>query len=73
MGDIYVSEGDYRVPAHLDERAVPYEKEGPMVVWHFALENENIYENYGVFANGLLVESASEQYLNEYSGMKMIE
>jgi len=73
MGDIYVAEGDYRVPAHLDERAVPYDKEGPMVVWHFALENENKHENYGVFANGLLVESSSEQYLNEYSGMKMIE
>jgi hypothetical protein len=73
MGDIYVSEGDYRVPAHLDDRAEPYEKEGTMIVWHFSLENENLNENYGVFANGLLVESSSEQYLTELSGMKMIE
>ena len=73
MGDIYVSEGDYRVPAHLDDRAVPYEKEGTMTVWHFSLEHENKHENYGVFANGLLVESSSEQYLTELSGMKMIE
>lgn len=73
MGDIYVTEGDYRVPAHLDERAVPYEKEGPVTIWHFALEHSDPKENYGVFANGLLVESASEDYLQNYSGMKLIE
>ena len=73
MGDIYVTEGYYRVPACLDERSMPYEKDGPAAIWHFALENDNIYENYGVFANGLLVESSSIRYMTELSGMKFVE
>lgn len=72
MGQIYTTEGDYRVPAHLDSRAKPYEKEGLYTIWHFALENESPHANYGVYANGLLVESASEEYLQDYSGMNMI-
>lgn len=72
MNDIYVTEGYYRVPACLDERALPYEEEGPATIWHFALENDNIYENYGVFANGLLVESSSIRYMTELSNMELL-
>jgi hypothetical protein len=63
FGDIYVTDGHYRLPACVDERTVPYAKEGEMDIYHFALENENIYGNCGVFANGLLVESASIHHL----------
>jgi hypothetical protein len=73
MGEIYVSEGHYRVPACLDERSEPYEEEGPATIWHFALENDNIYENYGVFANGLLVESSSIRFMTELAGMELID
>jgi hypothetical protein len=73
MGDIYVTEGDYRIPACLDERAMPYSSDAPATIWHFALEHPDIYSNYGVFANGLLVESASQQYLEDLSNMKMVE
>lgn len=72
MGKIYTTEGDYRVPAHLDSRAKPYEKEGLYTIWHFALENESPHANYGVYANGLLVESASEEYLQDYSNMELV-
>lgn len=48
-----------------DERAEPYTKEGLAIVWHFALDNENCYENYGVYANGLLVESCSIRVMNQ--------
>jgi hypothetical protein len=73
MGRIYVSEGYYRVPAHLDDRAEPYPVEGSATIWHFALEHDNPYANYGVFANGLLVESSSVKYMAELSGMELVE
>lgn len=72
MGDIYVSEGYYRVPAHLDENAEPYPVEGEATIWHFALEHENEYWNYGVFANGLLVESCSVVKMAEFSNMSIL-
>jgi len=59
MGDIYVTDEKYRVPACLDERCEVYPEEGTFTIYHFALEKECELSNYGVFANGLLVESAS--------------
>lgn len=73
MGRIYVSEGYYRVPAHLDDRAEPYPVEGAATIWHFALEHDNPYANYGVFANGLLVESSSVKYMAELANMNFTE
>jgi hypothetical protein len=73
MRDIYVTESHYRVPAFLDDRAEPYTRDGPATIWHFALENPNIYHNYGVMANGLLVESCSLHYMYKHSNMRMIE
>ena len=73
MGDIYITEGHYRVPAFLDDHSEPYEDSAPATIWHFALENPNIYHNYGVYANGLLVESSSLHYMYEYSNMKLID
>lgn len=72
MGKIYITDGKYRVPAFLDDRAKPYEQSGPVKIWHFALENNDRYDNYGVFANGLLVESSSIRYMNELSNMELI-
>jgi hypothetical protein len=72
MGDIYVTEDHYRVPAFLDDRAEHYTDSAPATIWHFALENPNIYHNYGVMANGLLVESSSLHYMYKHSNMRMI-
>lgn len=72
MGDIYVTEDHYRVPAFLDDRAEPYGDSATATIWHFALENPNIYHNYGVMANGLLVESSSLHFMYKYSNMRMI-
>jgi hypothetical protein len=63
----------YRLFAFLDPRAEPYEVEGEFSIYHIALENENYYMNYGVYANGLLVETCSKRYLKELSGMTLIE
>jgi hypothetical protein len=72
MGKIYVTENRYRLMACVDERAEPYEEEGLYTIWHFALEHEHIRANYGVYANGLLVESSSKRMMSEYSGMKLL-
>ena len=70
---IFVTDNKYRLPACLDKRAKVYEKKGTYTIYHVALENENYYKNYGVYANGLLVETCSKRYLKEISNMKLIE
>jgi len=42
-----------------------------VTIYHLALENENYFSNYGIYANGLLVESCSKRYLKELSGMEL--
>lgn len=70
--DIYVTEDRYRLIACLDDRAEPYEKEGVYNIWHIALENPNIFENYGIFANGLLVETMSIRMMINFSGKELV-
>lgn len=70
--DIYVTEDRYRLIACLDDRAQPYEEEGTYKIWHVALENPNIFENYGMFANGLLVESMSIRMMINFSGKELV-
>ena len=62
----------YRLPACVHKRTSVYEKEGNYEIYHLALENENYYNNYGIWANGLLVETCSKRYLKELSGMDLL-
>jgi hypothetical protein len=71
-GDAYVTDKKYRLPACADERAYVYEKKGNFTIYHIALENSDYYANYGVYANGLLVETCSKRYLKELSNMELI-
>lgn len=71
-GRIFVTEDKYRLMACLDERAKPYTEEGVYTIWHFALENDNYYFNYGVYANGLLVETTSKRMMKDLSGMELV-
>jgi hypothetical protein len=68
-GDTYVTDDRYRLPACADSRSTVYEIPGTYTIYHFALEHENYYFNYGVYANGLLVESCSKRMLKELSNM----
>ena len=43
-----------------------------MNIYHVALEHNDEYMNYGIYANGLLVESCSIDYLIKYSSMKIL-
>ena len=73
LGDIFVTDSKYRLPICVDPRASPYEKEGKFTIYHIALENEDYYMNYGIYANGLIVETCSKRFLKEYSGTILIE
>ena len=72
LGANYVTDGKYRLPACVDERAKPYEKEGNHTIYHLALEHDDYYMNYGIYANGLVVETCSKRYLKELSNMTLI-
>jgi hypothetical protein len=73
FGEIYKTDDKYRLLACVDERTSVYDKEGFYNIYHFSLENKDYYENNGVYANGLLVETCSKQYLTEISDMNIIE
>jgi hypothetical protein len=72
-GNIFVTDGLYRLPACVDERTSVYEITGTYTIYHIALENDDYYMNYGIYANGLLVESCSQRYLKELSKMEFLE
>jgi hypothetical protein len=73
LGRIFVTDNKYRLPACVDDRATVYEKEGLHIIYHIALENDAYLGNYGIYANGLLVETCSKRYLKELSNMTLIE
>jgi hypothetical protein len=73
LGDIFITDRKYRLMAYLDERSEPYTEQGTYTIWHLALEHNNYLMNYGIYANGLLVESTSKRYMKELSGMVLIE
>ena len=56
-GGIYITDNQYRLPACVDPRAKVYDKQGTYTIYHIALENNDYYLNYGIYANGLLVET----------------
>jgi hypothetical protein len=62
---IYVTDGHYRLLTCVDERAEPYDKEGTFDIYHLALDSEDKNRNYGIYANGLLVESCFENRIEK--------
>ncbi len=72
LGRIFITDNRYRLPACIDARAEIYPNQGNYIIYHFALENDDRYMNYGVYANGLLVETCSKRYLLEESKMTLI-
>jgi hypothetical protein len=70
---ICVTERHYRLPACVDDRTKIFEEQGVHTIWHFSLENTDYLKNYGVYANGLLVESTSNRMMVEKSGLTLLE
>jgi len=72
LGKIYITDKHYRLPACVDERTKIFEEEGVHTIWHFSLEHSDYFMNYGVYANGLLVETTSNRMMVELSGMTLV-
>jgi hypothetical protein len=64
FGEVMMTDGKYRLPACIDANMQPYTEEGVFTVYHLALECYDNNRNFGIFANGLLVESCSKNYLH---------
>lgn len=64
FGQVKQTDGKYHLLAHKDARATPYEQKGTFNVYHLALECDDRERHYGIFANGLLVESCSLDHIN---------
>ncbi len=72
LGRIFVTDRRYRLMACVDDNAVPFKRNNIFNIYHIALEHENYYMNYGVYANGLLVETCSNRYITEHANMKFL-
>lgn len=66
LGNIYITDKRYRLPVYLDEKAGVYNSIGHFKIYHFALENTDRYMNYGIWANGILTETCSKRFINDY-------
>jgi hypothetical protein len=70
LGRIMVTDKKYRLMACIDERAEPWNSEGEYTIWHVALEHPDERMNYGIYAEGLLVESCSINFLKNHKSIK---
>jgi hypothetical protein len=67
LGRIFVTDDKFRLLSCLDERADPYEKaEADEVVYHICLEHSNPNMNYGIWANGMLMETCQKSCISKY-------
>jgi hypothetical protein len=65
LGCIMTTQGKFRLPACVDQRSVVYPYPGERTVYHVCLENVSDETNYGIWANGLLVESCPIRHFNK--------
>jgi len=68
LGKMYGTDGHYRLPAYADDRSTPFPSQGIFSIYHFALEHESEAANYGVYANGVLVETSCKAHMRKYMG-----
>jgi hypothetical protein len=67
LGEIFLTKNKLRLPVCLDKRSRVYEEKGEKTIYHIALEHIHYDCNYGIYANGLLVESCSQNYIDNKS------
>jgi hypothetical protein len=72
-GGFLKTDKKYLLPCCLDDNASIYEISGEYTVYNLALQNDDEEMNYGIYANGLLAETATERYMKNKSKMELIE
>lgn len=68
MGELYLTEGKIRLMAMDDPEAELYPVKGAHAIYNFALSTEDV--NYGVYANGKLVECSFPYWIKK--GMQLV-
>jgi hypothetical protein len=53
----------YKLPCVANKNAIRYNQNGIFKIWSFCLEAEDNKKNYGIYVNGLLVESTSKNVI----------
>jgi surface protein len=71
FGRLYTTENKYRLAVCIDAKSNVYAIPGTYEVYHVALENNNEYTNYGMYANGILVETMSKKNSDKYNNFNM--
>ena len=56
----------HKLPCVANEHAIPYKKEGLHKIWSFCLQSEDKTKNFGIYANGMLVESTNKQDIDNF-------
>lgn len=69
FGGLFFTEGKIRLMAMDDETAEPYLTKGNFPIYNFVLEAPNENTNYGVYANGKLVESSFPYWVKKMNAM----
>jgi hypothetical protein len=61
-GKVFVTDRKYRLPACVDDRTEVYTVPGKYMVYHIYIQSD-LKNNYGIYANGLLVESGFKKFM----------
>lgn len=51
----------YKLPCFANKNAIQYQENGLFKIWSFCLKADDSSKNFGIYANGLLVESTNKQ------------
>lgn len=62
---VYVTDNHYRLPAFAMTKTHPYKVQGTYNVYNLSLEHNFGDMNYGIYANGLLVETSCKIHMKE--------
>jgi hypothetical protein len=71
LSGLPITDGYYLLPSRVDRRTEIYDKPGTHNIYHVCLECEDDDKNYGIYANGILVESISKNHLLTYGTLKV--
>ena len=53
-------DGKHKLISYFDEKCEPINEEKEFDIYHILLENNNVFSNYGIYANGILAESTDD-------------
>jgi hypothetical protein len=65
-------DGLTKLIACFDERFQEFNEEGMYNIYHLVLDNDCVFRNYGIYANGLLTESTDELSLRRMTDFNII-